>query len=102
MEKDSKALPYAAIRRAKAHSRGTLARAMEKPFAHPKPAHHPRKSSPSLEVHVMFEPSRLAQQCLQDAYACLIPLVRRRVGPMPSHTHSPNAPAQPGGERSVQ
>jgi len=28
----------------------------------------------------MFEPSRLAQQCLQDAYACLMPTVRRRLG----------------------
>ena len=27
----------------------------------------------------MFEPSRLAQQCLQDAYTCLIPTVRRRL-----------------------
>ncbi len=27
----------------------------------------------------MFEPSRLAQHCLQDAYACLIPTVRRRL-----------------------
>lgn len=27
----------------------------------------------------MFEPSRLAQQCLADAYACLIPTVRRRL-----------------------
>ncbi|HYU74737.1 MAG TPA: hypothetical protein VEL31_18870 [Ktedonobacteraceae bacterium] len=75
---------------------------MEKPFPHPKPAQHPRKSSPSLEVHVMFEPSHLAQQCLADAYACLIPTVRRRGGPMSSHMHFPNVPAQPGGERSVQ
>lgn len=28
----------------------------------------------------MFEPSRLAQQSLQDAYACVIPTVRRRLG----------------------
>lgn len=28
----------------------------------------------------MFEPSRLAQENLQDAYACLIPTVRRRLG----------------------
>ena len=27
----------------------------------------------------MFEPNRLAQQCLQDAYACLMPTVRRRL-----------------------
>jgi len=28
----------------------------------------------------MFEPSRFAQQNLQDAYACLVPTVRRKVG----------------------
>lgn len=39
--------------------------------AMPKPA---RKTLKQLEVAVMFEPSRLAQDCLQAAYAHLIPM----------------------------
>lgn len=39
--------------------------------AMPKPA---RKMLKQLEVAVMFEPSRLAQDCLQAAYAHLIPM----------------------------
>ena len=42
----------------------------------PKPSH---KRTSALEVHVMFDPSRLAQHCLQDAYACLIPTVHRHL-----------------------
>lgn len=51
-----------------------LSRVMEQS---PKPT---RLRTRALEVHVMFEPSRLAQQSLVDAYACLIPTVRRRLG----------------------
>ena len=50
---------------------------MERPL---KPTRPSRKRASALEVHVMFEPSRLAQQSLQDAYACVIPTVRRRLG----------------------
>ncbi len=46
----------------------------------------------------MFEPSRLAQQCLADAYACLIPTVRRRLGPaLPTV-----GPAPKNAERNAQ
>ncbi len=46
----------------------------------------------------MFEPSRLAQQCLADAYACLIPTVSRRLGPP-----QPTVKAvQPNAERNAQ
>ncbi len=31
-----------------------------------------------LEVQVMFEPSRLAKDYLEKAYACLIPIVQHR------------------------
>ncbi len=51
---------------------------MEQPI---KPSRRPYKKSPVVEVHIMFEPSHLAQQCLADAYAYLIPTVRRRLGP---------------------
>jgi hypothetical protein len=56
------------------------------------------KKSPEVEIHVMFEPSRLAQQCLADAYACLIPTVRRRLGP----AFPTVAPALKNAERKAQ
>ncbi len=46
----------------------------------------------------MFEPSRLAQQCLTDAYSCLIPTVRRRIG----QAQSSVKPAQSSAERKAQ
>ncbi len=33
----------------------------------------------SPEVHTRFEPSRLAEACLSDAYARLVPPVRRQL-----------------------
>jgi len=45
----------------------------------------------------MFEPSRLAQQNLQDAYAYLVPTVRRSV----SQARPTAKPAQSSVERSV-
>ena len=74
---------------AKAHSRRMLERVMEQP---PKPSRPSRKRASTLEVHVMFEPNRLAQQYLQDAYVCLIPAVRRRLGlPLSSITPAPSS-----------
>jgi hypothetical protein len=46
----------------------------------------------------MFEPSRLAQQCLQDAYGCLIPTVRRRL----NAALPPVKPELPDAERNAQ
>ena len=74
----SKAHHYGVSRLAKASSRRMLECVMEQPI---NPPRRPYKKSPVVEVHVMFDPSRLAQQCLADAYACLIPTVRRRLGP---------------------
>jgi hypothetical protein len=37
----------------------------------------------SPEVHTRFEPSRLAEVCLSDAYARLVPPVRRQVHSSP-------------------
>lgn len=61
---------------AKARSREMLIEAMAQPI---KPPRSTRKKSPVVVVHVMFEPNRLTPQCLQDAYACLIPTVLRRL-----------------------
>ncbi len=63
----------------------------------PKPA---RKKPKPLEVAVMFEPTRLAQDCLQAAYAHLIPTLRRRV-PITSPQAHPDQIA-PSAERNVR
>ena len=38
-----------------------------------------RKKCTSLEVHIMFEPTRLEHACLQEAYAWVVPYVRKRL-----------------------
>lgn len=91
----SKAHRYGVSCLVKAHSRRMLAEVMEQPI---KPSQSTRKKSPVVEVHVMFEPSRLAPQCLQDAYACLIPTVRRRL----NASLPISKPEDPGAERNAQ
>ncbi len=80
---------------AKAHSRRMLQRVMDKP---PRPSQARHKKSPVVEVHTMFEPSRLAQQCLEEAYARLIPTVRRRLNATPLTVK----PERPAPERNAQ
>jgi len=63
----------------------------------PKPA---RKKPKPLEVAIMFEPTRLAHDCLQAAYAYLVPTVRRRVAITPSQTHLDQT--APCAERNAQ
>jgi hypothetical protein len=79
------------MHRAKGHSRGT------KQYAMPKPA---RKKLKPLEVAVMFEPTRLAHDCLQAAYTHLIPTLRRRV-PIASSQAHPDQIA-PSAERNAR
>ena len=43
-----------------------------------------RKKCTSLEVQVMFEPTRLEYACLQEAYAWVVPCARKRLS-----THQP-------------
>jgi hypothetical protein len=40
-----------------------------------------RKKYTSLEVHIMFEPTRLEPACLQEAYAWVVPCARMRLAP---------------------
>jgi hypothetical protein len=72
-----------------------LQRMMEQP---PQPSQAHRKKSPVVEVHAMFEPSRIAQHCLEEAYARLIPPVRRRLNAAPL----PVKPAWLAPERNTQ
>ena len=95
MEMVLKAHRYGVSRLAKAFSRRMLERVMEQP---PKPSQPTRKRTSTLEVHVMFEPSRLAQQYLQDAYTCLVPTVHRRL----RQTQATVKPAQTSAERKAQ
>lgn len=37
----------------------------------------------TVEVHVGFEVSHLAEDCLADAYERLVPILRRRLSPAP-------------------
>jgi hypothetical protein len=54
-----------------------------------------KKKGTSLEVHVMFEPTRLEHACLQKAYAWVVPCVRKHLA-----THQTRQPMS--GERSAQ
>ncbi len=63
----------------------------------PKPA---RKKSKPLEVAIMFEPTRLTHDCLQAAYAHLVPTLRRRVPITASQAHLD--PIAPSAERNAQ
>jgi hypothetical protein len=42
-------------------------------------AKQPSKKHTSLEVHVMFETTRLGPEYLQEAYAWVIPCARKRL-----------------------
>ena len=95
MEMASKARHYGVSRRAKAVSRRMLECVMNQPLKTSRPS---RKRSKALEVHVMFEPSRTALQNRQDAYAYLVPTVRRRIG----QAQSTIKPAQSSAERKAQ
>ena len=38
-----------------------------------------RKKCTPLEVHIMFEPTRLEHACVQQAYAWVVPWARKRL-----------------------
>jgi hypothetical protein len=48
-----------------------------------------RKSHPDLEVHVSFEVSHVASECLADAYEHIVPLVLRRIAVHPELAKAP-------------
>ncbi len=63
----------------------------------PKPA---RKKPKPLEVAIMFEPTRLAHDCLQAAYAHLVPTLWRRVPLTSFQAHLDQI--APGAERNAK
>ena len=42
------------------------------------------QSRKTVEVHVIFEVSHLAEDCLADAYERLVPILRRSLSPTPA------------------
>ncbi len=57
-----------------------------------------RPAATTLEVQVMFEPSRVAAACLADAYGRVVPVHRRPVRAMPRPSVRPGvARLRPGG-----
>ncbi len=61
-----------------------------------------RKKHISLEVHVMFEPTRLEPACLQEAYAWVIPCARKRLSPQQTRQQLSGEALAQSTERSAQ
>jgi hypothetical protein len=56
---------------------------------------HPRKT---VEVHVVFEVSHLAEDCLADAYERLVPILRRALLP----ATPPQSVGDPNSKRAIR
>jgi hypothetical protein len=93
MEMDFTELHFAAISvMKKVHSHGVQEKAMSK-RAH--------KRARTVEVQIMFEPSRLAQECLHKAYRCLVPVAKRRLLTHMTGTPEPSPAQIPARERTL-
>jgi hypothetical protein len=93
METDLKALHWTAkCEVPKAHSRGWQEHAMSKASG---------KRSQKVEVQIMFEPSRLEQDCLHKVYSYLIPVLHRRLASRATPTEVSAQPVVHIGERSM-
>ncbi len=51
-----------------------------------------RKAPLTVTIHPVFEPSRLARACLEEAYAYVVPKVRRPSQAIPSVKPASDAP----------
>ena len=47
-----------------------------------------RKHPLTVEVQILYEPNRLAQDCLHQAYLFLVPVTRRRISPTVTQKNS--------------
>jgi hypothetical protein len=61
-----------------------------------------RKKGTPLEVHVMFEPTRLEHACVQQAYAWVVPCVRKRLSPQQTCQSLSSETLTQSAERSAQ
>jgi hypothetical protein len=61
-----------------------------------------RKKCTSLEVHIMFEPTRLEHVCFQQAYAWVIPWARKRLSTQQTRQSLRGETLAQSAERSTQ
>ncbi len=61
-----------------------------------------RKKGTPLEVHIMFEPTRLEHACLQEAYAWVVPWARKRLSPQQTCQPLSSETLTQSAERSAQ
>jgi len=73
MERDFKGLPCVAM--------GTMGKALVRGIEETAMNKRSRKRPLIVEVQVLYEPNRLAQDCLHQAYLLLVPVTRRRISP---------------------
>jgi len=60
------------------------------------------KTTRQREVRTMFEPTRLAEDCLADAYAHLVPVIQRCVVPTQPATDSASVEVLPSTSRKEE
>jgi hypothetical protein len=93
MEMDFKELLFAALNMMKkVHSRGLREKAMSKP---------PRKRARNVQVQIMFEPSRLQENCLHQAYRYLVPVFTHQLMTNTSTRESSPQALAPPKERNL-
>lgn len=61
-----------------------------------------RKKCTSLEVHVMFEATRLEHACLLEAYAWVVPCAHKRLSPHQTRQQVSGEMLAQSIERSIQ
>ena len=61
-----------------------------------------RKKCTSLEVHIMFEPTRLEHACVQQAYAWVVPWARKRLATQQTRQPLRGETLAQSAERSTQ
>jgi hypothetical protein len=74
MERDFKGLPCVAT--------GTMGKVLVRGIEENAMNKRGRKHPLTVEVQILYEPSRLAQDCLHQAYLFLVPVTRRRISPV--------------------
>jgi hypothetical protein len=65
-------------------------------------AKQPNKKRTSLEIHAMFEPTRLGPEYLQEAYAWIIPYARKHLSRETKQHQLQSEVGAPQAERNAQ
>jgi hypothetical protein len=80
MERDFKGLPCVAT--------GTMGKVLARGIEENEMNKRGRKHPLIVEVQILYEPGRLAQDCLHQAYLFLVPVTRRRISPTVTQKNS--------------